>query len=69
MKTNNVLHGQQNFGGLGARNPPGLAHRDDALRQLRTDPGAVARLEVAIEGELQRRRTLFGGASEGTAQR
>ena len=69
MKTNIVLHGQQNSGGISDGNSPAPAHVDAALRQLRKDPGAVARMGDAIEGELQRRRALFGGASDGTPQR
>ncbi len=66
-ETNIVLHGQQNSGGLGAGNPPALAHRDDA-RELRTDPGLLSARGARLRG-LQRRRALFSRVSDGTAQR
>ena len=68
-ETNTVVHDNQNSGSLGDWRLPAVAHRDEALRQLREDPGAVARTGVALEGELQRRRALFGGASEGAPPR
>ena len=68
-ETTIVFHGQPSTGGLGDGNPPAFPHLDGALLQLRTDPGAVARLGDAIEGELQRRRAVFGGASDGAPRR
>lgn len=68
-ETNIVFRGQPSTGGLGDGNLPAFPYLDGALLQLRADPGAVARLGVAIEGELQRRRASFGGASDGTPQR
>jgi hypothetical protein len=68
-ETTIVFHRQPSSGGLGDENPPALPHLGGAVLQLRTDPGAVARLGDAIEGELQRRRALFGSASDGTPQR
>lgn len=64
-----VLRGQPSSGGRGDGNSPAFPHLDGALLQLRTIPGAVARLGDAIEGELQRRRAVFGGASDGAPQR
>ena len=68
-ETTIVFRGQPGSGGLSDGNPPAFPHRDGALLQLRTDPGAVARLGDAIEGELQRRRAVFGGASDDTPRR
>ncbi|HEY9264451.1 MAG TPA: hypothetical protein VIQ11_07610 [Mycobacterium sp.] len=64
-----MLHKQQNSGGLGDGNPPAIEHRDEALQQLRKAPGAVARMGVAIDGELNWRKALFGGPSDGTPTR
>lgn len=64
-----MFRGQPSSGGLGDGNPPAFLHLDGALLQLRTDPGAVARLGNAIEGELHRRRAVFGGAPVGAPQR
>jgi hypothetical protein len=64
-----VFHAQLSNGCLGDGTPPAFPHLDCALLQLRTDPGAAALLGDAVEVELQRRRTLFGGASDGAPQR
>lgn len=39
----NVVHRQQNSGGIRDENPPAsrIAHRDEALRQLRKDPAPL----------------------------
>lgn len=68
-ETTIVFGGQPSTGVLRDGNPPAFPHLDGAPLQLRTDPGAVARLGVAVEGELQRRRAVFGGASDGTPRR
>lgn len=49
-ETNIVWPGQQNSGGLGAGNPPALAHRDDALRQLRTDRALLSARGSRLRG-------------------
>lgn len=68
-ETTIVFRGQPSSGGLGDENPPAFPHLDGALLQLRRDPGAVARLGDAIEGELQWRSAVSRGASDGAPQR
>lgn len=59
--------GRQDRGGFSMGNPPAIAY--EALRRLREHPGAVERVRAIIQGELVRRRTLFGGTSDDTPQR
>lgn len=62
-----VRHDHKGKVGPGRGNPP--AALDAAVRQLRADPAAVARLGAEIEREMERRRALFDGASDDTPQR
>ena len=61
-----VLHDQNDFGGT-----PWVpsSHVVEQARQLRSDPARRARLDDAIELEVQRRWAQFGGATDGRAAR
>lgn len=59
--------GRHDPGGFSMGKPPAIAY--EALRRLREHPGAVERVGAFIQGELVRRRKLFGGTSDDTARR
>lgn len=61
-----VLHDQNDFGGT-----PWVpsSHVVEQAHQLRSDPARMARLGDAVEREVERRKSLFDGASDGRADR